>query len=113
MADISKMTQEQWEKERGPAKPIGDDEVCRGCECKARRAFGPAPNFSTLGLVPQVEGWVAFFSYAHVAEGACPPVLFKFCPKCMVEVVKLAEYLKAKSTGDFGPLDVDLLCDDE
>lgn len=110
--NLSEMTQERWEKERGPAKPIGEDEVCRGCECKAKRSFGYSPTFNGFGFVSNIDGWTAFFTYAPIAEGAYHPVLFKFCPKCMVEVVKLAEYLKAKSAGDIGPLDVDLLCDD-
>jgi hypothetical protein len=112
MATSSKMTIEEYRKEYGEPKHVGEDVFCKCCGQKAERTFGPAPYECRMGLRPNIEGWMkVFFPIRPTFEGVMQES-FDVCTSCAKKVSDYIVYVGKEKSGETGLSDEDLLADD-
>jgi hypothetical protein len=112
MATSSKMTIEEYRKEYGEPKHVGEDVFCKCCGQKAERTFGPAPYECRMGLRPNIEGWMkVFFPIRTTFEGVMQES-FDVCTSCATKVSDYIAYVGKEKSGETGLSDEDLLADD-
>jgi hypothetical protein len=112
MATSSKMTIEEYRKEYGEPKHVGEDVFCKCCGQKAERTFGPAPYECRMGLRPNIEGWMkVFFPIRTTFEGEMQES-FDVCTSCAKKVSDYIVYVGKEKSGETGLSDEDLLADD-